>query len=103
MATSIFLALNGMGVVFLLYVLAKFRDDEQKSKNSGRKYSMEHLRSGLPNVLVVTHPISHNAQGGISVISIEARRRGLRDRQDDRTFAGDSDNFPAKASRSSIG
>lgn len=80
MAMTIFFALNGLGVVFLLYVLAKFWNEGHRPKNNARKYAAEFGRREWADVIVVTHPISHPAQGGLSVISLLARDRGLRNK-----------------------
>ncbi len=65
---TIFLLLNGVGVVFLLYVLANFWKEGHRSNNNARKYPAEYGWRDWANVVVVTHPISHSAQGGLSVI-----------------------------------
>ena len=75
MAMTIFLVLNGLGVIFLLYVLANFWKEGQRSKNDARKYAMEFERRDWADVFVVTHPISHSAQGGVSVIPFQSRDR----------------------------
>jgi hypothetical protein len=77
MAMKIFLLLNGMGVVFLLYVLANFWKEGKRTKIEARKYATEFGRRDWVDVFVVTHPISHSAQGGVSVIPFQARDRGL--------------------------
>jgi len=64
---TIFLVLNGLGVVFLLYVLANFWKEEHRPKNNARKYLRKFERCDLADGIVVTHPISHSAQGGLSV------------------------------------
>jgi hypothetical protein len=68
MAMTIFLLLNGLGVVFLLYVLANFWNEGRRPKNNARGYAAEFGRRDWIDVAVVTHPISHNAQGGLPVI-----------------------------------
>lgn len=68
MAITIFLMLNVLGVVFLLYVLANFLKEGRKPENNARIESVELERSERSGVVVVTHPISHSAQGGVSVI-----------------------------------
>jgi len=75
MAMTIFLLLNGVGVVFLLYVLANFWKEGHRSNNNARKYPAEYGWRDWANVVVVTHPISHSAQGGLSVIPFRARGR----------------------------
>jgi hypothetical protein len=80
MAMTIFFVLNGLGVVFLLYVGAKFWNDERRPRNNARKYAPEFGRRDWADVIVVTHSISHSAQGGLSVIPFQARLQGLRDK-----------------------
>src|ERR1700730_1926595 len=75
MAMTIFLALNALGVVFLLYVLGNFWREGPQPKNNARKYAPEFGRRDWINVAVVTHPISHNAQGSLSVIPFRVRDR----------------------------
>jgi hypothetical protein len=75
MTMTIFLVLNGLGVAFLLYVLANFWKEGHRAKNSNRKYATEFGQRDWADVLVVTHPISHNAQGGLSVIPSQPRNR----------------------------
>lgn len=75
MAMTIFFVLNGLGVIFLLYVLANFWKEGQRPKNAARKYAMEFGRRDWADVFVLTHPISHSAQGGVSVIPFQSRDR----------------------------
>lgn len=75
MALTIFLVLNGLGIVFLLYVLANFWKEGHRQMDGDRKDVMEFRGGNWAGVAVVTHPISTSAQGGISVIPFEARGR----------------------------
>jgi hypothetical protein len=75
MAMTIFLLLNGLGVVFLLYVLANFWLEGRRPINNARRYAAEFEQRDWADVLVVTHPISHSAQGGLSVIPFRAPER----------------------------
>ena len=68
MAMTIFLVLNGAGVVFLLYVLANFWKEGRRIKNNTRTYAAEFRQRDWADVMVVTHPISPSAPGGLSVI-----------------------------------
>lgn len=79
MAMTIFFVLNGSGVVFLLYVLAKFWNDGHRPRNKARKYAVGLGRRDWADVIVITHPISQAAQGGLSVIPFPPRHRALRD------------------------
>jgi len=79
MAMTVFFVLNALGVIFLLYVLAKFWKEGHRPKNTVRRHAAEFERQGSADVIVVTHPISHCAQGGVSVISFQPRSQGLRD------------------------
>jgi len=72
---TIFLMLNGLGVVFLLYVLANFWKEGHRPKNNARRYAAEYGWRDWADVIVVTHPISHSAQGGLSVVPFQARDR----------------------------
>jgi hypothetical protein len=75
MAMTIFLILNALGIVFLLYVLANFWKEGRRPKNKARKYAAEFGQREWIDVAVATHPISHCAQGGLSVIPFRARDR----------------------------
>jgi hypothetical protein len=75
MAMTIFFELIGMGVVFLLYVLANFWKEGHRPTSDARNCAREFGRRDWANVIVVTHPISHSAQGGLSVIPFQARDR----------------------------
>jgi len=75
MAMNIFLLLCGLGVVFLLYVLAGFWKEGHRSVNNVRKYAAEFGERNWYEVAVMTHSFSHNAQGGLSIIPFQARSR----------------------------
>jgi hypothetical protein len=65
----IFFALNGLGLVFLLYVLVNFWKEGQRAKRAARHHAgAQESRNFEP--IIVTHPISHTAQGGISIIPL---------------------------------
>jgi hypothetical protein len=74
MATTIFLLLNGLGVVFLVFVLANFWMEGRRPKSNARKYAAEYGRRDWINAAIVTHPIN-NAQGGLSVIPFRVSGR----------------------------
>lgn len=80
MAMTIFFALNGTGVAFLLYVLANFWNEGHGPKSNARKYAMNPRRQDLAEGIVLAHPISHAAQAGISVIPFPPRGRESNDR-----------------------
>lgn len=65
---TIFFVLIGMGVVFLLYVLANFWKDGHRPKTVDRELVVKSSRGNQVGVVVITHPISLSAQGGLSVI-----------------------------------
>jgi hypothetical protein len=71
---TIFLVLNGLSVAFLVYVLLKFWKEGRPSKMNGPPVEEFLPRRGA-EVFVVSHPISHTAQGGLSVIPMQARIR----------------------------
>jgi hypothetical protein len=91
MAVMLFTALNGLGVVFLLYVLVQFWKEEHRPMKPARGGQVIELSvKSKPTVLVVTHPVSgglqvepapvsHSAHGGLSVVSRLARIAVLRD------------------------
>lgn len=93
----IFTVLCGLGVVFLLYVLVQFWKEGRRTKNpAGRKYEIEPSYMDRPEVFVVTHPISHSAQGGLSVIPMQARKRSLERGQVRRDSADGTIEIPVK-------
>jgi hypothetical protein len=96
MAMTIFLVLNGVGVAFLLYVLAHFWKEGHRPKSNARKYATEIDRRDWADGFVMTHPISHAAQGGISVIPFQARDRGLSDRPIHNTAPHGTPEVPAR-------
>jgi hypothetical protein len=75
MATTIFLVLNGLGVVFLLYVLANFWKEGHRPMNGEWKDVMEFRGRNWADVVVVNHPISLSAKGDVSVLPFQARNR----------------------------
>ena len=93
MAMTLFTILNGLGVVFLVYVLVQFwKEGHRPIKPATRDRIIEFSVRDSPTVLVVTHPfsgglqvepapVSHCAHGGLSVVSSEVWRSGLQDRQ----------------------
>ena len=82
MAMTLFTILNGLGVVFLMYVLVQFwKEGHRPVKPAARDRAIEFPVKDRPTVLVVTHPVSHCAHGGLSVVSSEVWRSGLQDRQ----------------------
>jgi hypothetical protein len=82
MAMMLFTALNGLGVVFLVYVLIQFwKEGHRPMRPVPGDRAIEFSVKDRPTVLVVTHPISHFAHGGLSVDSRQVRLSGLQDRQ----------------------
>jgi hypothetical protein len=93
MAMTLFTILNGLGVVFLVYVLVQFWKEGHRQINlATRDKVIGFWVKDSPTVLVVTHPVSgglqvepapvsHCAHGGLSVVSSEVWRSGLQDRQ----------------------
>ena len=78
MAMTIFLALNGVGVIFLLYVLGQFWKEGRRHAAHASKCDAEAAAREWVEVLVSTHPVSHSAQGGLPVIPFPTRNRGYR-------------------------
>ena len=70
MAVMVFTVLNGLAVIFLLYVLVQFWKEEHRPTKAVRRGQVIELSvKSKPTVLVVTHPISTSAHGGICVVS----------------------------------
>ena len=81
MSTTIFLVLSGLGVIFLMYVLANFWKEGHRPMNDERNDVMEFRGRNWADVVIVTHPISLSAQGGVSVIPFQARDGATSGRQ----------------------
>jgi len=108
MAMMLFTLLNGLGVVFLMYVLVQFWKEGHRSKQSeARERVIEFSVESKPTVDVVTRPISGglqvepapvslSARGGISVVSRQARMGGLVDSQIHRDSADNAAEMPVK-------
>lgn len=88
MATTIFLILNVMGLAFLLYVLANFWMEGRRTRTDFRPDEYDFLREERQSVLVVTHLVAHEMQGGENVIPLPVRRQGPAGQQGDRDCAG---------------
>jgi hypothetical protein len=70
MAIHVFLTLCGLSVAFLVYVLVQFWKAERRSP-CGDEPVMVGSHRWNPNLIVVTHPISLSAHGGISVMPLQ--------------------------------
>jgi hypothetical protein len=70
---TIFFVLIGSGVLFLLYVLANFWRERHRPNKYMWEPDTETLRRDGAEVIVITHPISLSAQGGVSVIPFPLR------------------------------
>ena len=79
MAMKIFLLLNGVGVLFLVYVSIQFWKEEHRTKYEvARCRAIEVPYQDRTKVVLVTRPISHGVQLGRSVIPIQGLGRGLK-------------------------
>jgi hypothetical protein len=123
MAVMVFTVLNGLGVIFLLYVLVQFWKEQHRTMKPVRRGQLIELSvKSKPTVVVVTRlvsgalpfgtqgkqvepapvsgglqvepaPVSQNAYGRLSVVSREARGAVLQDA----TSYGDSSNGAGEA------
>lgn len=66
---TIFLVLIGMGVVFLLYVLANFWQEGRRPKTLAQKSVVMASRGNQVKVDAITPPISLSARDSLSVMS----------------------------------
>jgi hypothetical protein len=96
MAMTIFLILNGLGVIFLLYALAHFWEEGHRRTYAGRKYAAHDGQQDWTHAFVVTHAISHSAQGGMSVIPFPARERGADRKRSVRSASRGASALPAR-------
>ena len=74
MAVQVFLTLCGLSVAFLVYVFVQLWREGHQSATGAEPVMLFH-RSSNPDLVVVTHPISLNAHGGISVIPLQPQAR----------------------------
>ena len=97
MAVMVFTVLNGLAVIFLLYVLVQFWKEQHRPMKPGRGGQVIELSlKSKPTVLVVTHPISTSAHGGICVVSKEANRAVLQDAISHGTSSNTAEETPMK-------
>jgi hypothetical protein len=80
MAITLFLVLNGMSVVFLLYVLAKFWAEGRRPRRTLRKYEVEFGTRNWSNHVVETHAISRDSLGRRAVIPFPLKHEVLQQR-----------------------
>jgi hypothetical protein len=73
MATNVFLLVNGLGVVFLVYVLINFWKEARQLTAATPRHIAQPVPTNRTDVVVVTLPISHSAYGGLSVIPMQVR------------------------------
>ena len=81
MAIHVFLTLCGLSVTFLVYVLVQFWREEHRNPG-GDEPVMVFSRKWNPNLVVVTHPISLSAYGGISVMPLQPQTPAPADQRD---------------------
>jgi len=93
---TIFFALNSVGVVFLLYVLANFWKEGHRRKSNATTYAAEFGQHDWADVTVVTRPISHTAQGGVCVIPFHSQRQELRDKSSREAISRGTPDWPVK-------
>jgi hypothetical protein len=98
MATTIFLLLNAIGLVFLLYVLANFWKEDKRTKSDVRPDEIDFLRGNRQSVHVVTHLNAEDTISGRNVIPLENSGRGPAGEQDHRDRAGTIYEMRAKRS-----
>ena len=91
----IFFILNGLGLVFLFYVLVNFWKEGHRTNRPVRHHTLDGERPRDFEPIIVTHPISLTAQGGLSVIPLQPLAPGSR--------AGDSGVRPVLANHRRAG
>jgi hypothetical protein len=73
MAMIIFTMVNGLGVVFLLYVLVQFWKEGHRTKTpAARDRVIDFEREKRPTVFVLTHGISDRLHASLEAFSIKA-------------------------------
>jgi hypothetical protein len=103
MAMKLFFLVNGLGVGFLLYVLANFWKEGHQPRSGTRQYETDYLHRGGVDVFIMTHPISHNAYGGLSVTPMHVRGFGQSGEEDYRRFVDELDEMPIETQMKSKG
>jgi hypothetical protein len=97
MAMMLFTLLNGLGVVFLVYVLVQFwKEGHRSNEPDARDRVIEFSVRDKPTVVVVTHPLSYSARGGLSVVSGRAPLSSLHDGPIHGNSARGEDEMPVK-------
>ena len=75
MAMMLFTVFNGLGVVFLLYVLVQFWKEGRRSmEQAAGEQGIEFSRKIKPTVHVVTRPISGGLDDSVEAFSLELER-----------------------------
>ena len=82
MAIKLFLLINAMGVVFLLYVLIHFWEEGREEKSDARPEEIDFMLEERPSVLVVTHLIAHATHGNGSLIPLQLQEKALSGNRD---------------------
>jgi hypothetical protein len=73
MAMLLFTMLNGVGFVFLVYVLIQFwKEGHKPIEQVASDQAIEFSLKSKPTVVVVTQPISSSAHAGLCVVSRRA-------------------------------
>jgi hypothetical protein len=94
---KIFLLLNGMGVIFLLYVLLQFWKEGRRSKHAvPPRRAIEVPYKDRTKIVIVTRPISNGAQADGSLASFQRSERSLDDAQARRETADRTREMPMK-------
>jgi|SRR5665213_1022573 len=96
MAMTIFFILNGLGVAFLLYVLANFWKERQPAQNDAPAYITELEQQGRTNVIAMSHPISQPTYSGFSVGAFPKDRREFVGTQDGSKGAREAARAPVR-------
>src|SRR5436305_413043 len=97
MAIMLFTALNGLGIVFLVYVFVQFWNEGRKSNNRLTTVQViEFAVKDRPTVFVVMHPVSHCAHGGLSVVSSRVRLSSVEGKAIYANAVGEVNEMPVK-------
>jgi len=96
MAMTIFLMLNGLGIVFMLYVLANFWKEGHRRESDTGKSVTEITRSEWADEITgATSSIPRSAQSAHTVILFQERSRAFGDKAV-RSGVGNPDDRPAR-------
>ena len=93
---TVFLLLNGLGVIFFLYVLGAFWREGHQRRNRSPEFAAGFSPRDGVSILVVAEPISGQENAGSSVIPFSMPRREAAEQKAHRALATQASEFPVR-------